>query len=254
MNPQFVLSGVYYPTSPLILHHLLDIASHIHASKKDQNLIAIVYLIKLKFLKYQHDIPLLYSFTFILDPRAKLRGLFNVLQILKENTGVDYSSYYVDVKTKIYKLFNKYERKFGVARSQRAAQPASHTCKKIGMEKNLQRPQIIWCCCSFPYLCPHSSLSASVAACELSAYLDSDNVTAYEDDFDLLLWWRDHKLTYPILSIMARDIMSVPISTVSSESCFSLAGRINEERRRRLLPKTVAMLTCIKDWELGERR
>ena len=59
-----------------------------------------------------------------------MRGLFNVLQILKENTGGDYSSYYADVKTKIYKLFNKYERKFGAARSQRAAQPASHTCKK----------------------------------------------------------------------------------------------------------------------------
>ena len=29
-----VLSGVYYPTSPLILHHLLDIASHLHASEK----------------------------------------------------------------------------------------------------------------------------------------------------------------------------------------------------------------------------
>ena len=59
---------------------------------------------------------------------------------------------------------------------------------------------------------------------------DSDNVTAYEDDFDLLLWWRDHKLTYPILSIMARDIMSVPVSIVSSKSCFSLTGRIIEER------------------------
>ena len=65
------------------------------------------------------------------------------------------------------------------------------------------------------------SLSASTAN-ELLIYLDSDNVTAYEDDFDLLLWWRDYKLTYPILSIMARDIMSVPIFTVSLESCFSL--------------------------------
>jgi hypothetical protein len=27
-----VLSGVYYPASPFILHHLLDIASHLHAS------------------------------------------------------------------------------------------------------------------------------------------------------------------------------------------------------------------------------
>jgi hypothetical protein len=39
-----VLSGVYYLTSPLILHHLLDIAAHLHKSEKDQNLIAIVYL------------------------------------------------------------------------------------------------------------------------------------------------------------------------------------------------------------------
>ena len=48
--------------------------------------------------------------------------------------------------------------------------------------------------------------------------------------------------------------MSVPVSTVSLESCFSLTGRIIEERRRRLLPETVEMLTCIKDWELEERR
>ena len=66
---------------------------------------------KLKFLKYWQDIPLLYSFAFILDPRAKMRGLFRVLELLKESTGCDYTLYYADVKTKIYKLFNKYEKK-----------------------------------------------------------------------------------------------------------------------------------------------
>jgi hypothetical protein len=50
---------------------------------------------------------------------------------------------------------------------------------------------------------------------------------------------------------MARDIMSVPISTCSSESCFNLSGRIIEQRRRRLLPETIEMLTYLKDWELG---
>jgi len=30
-----VLSGVYYPTSPLVLHHILEIASHMHACEKD---------------------------------------------------------------------------------------------------------------------------------------------------------------------------------------------------------------------------
>ena len=48
--------------------------------------------------------------------------------------------------------------------------------------------------------------------------------------------------------------MSVHISIVSSELCFNLTGRIIEEQRRRLFPKIVEMLACIKDWELGERR
>jgi hypothetical protein len=40
-----------------------------------------------------------------------MRGLFNVLQIMQEKTGCDYTTYYADVKTEIYKLFNKYEKK-----------------------------------------------------------------------------------------------------------------------------------------------
>ena len=48
--------------------------------------------------------------------------------------------------------------------------------------------------------------------------------------------------------------MSVPVSTVSSEYCFSLSGRILKEWWRRLSLENVEMLTCIKDWELGARR
>jgi hypothetical protein len=80
-----------------------------------------------------------------------------------------------------------------------------------------------------PLACSPSSSSTS-AVNELSAYLDSHCVTSYEDEFDIFLWWRDHKLTYLILSIIARDIMSVPVSIVSSESCFSLSGKILEKR------------------------
>ena len=71
--------------------------------------------------------------------------------------------------------------------------------------------------------------------------------TDWGESFDILLWWRDHKLTYPILSIMACDIMFVPVSIMSSESYFSCTTRILEDRRRRLLPEHVEMLTCIKD-------
>jgi hypothetical protein len=93
------LSGVYYPTSPLILHHILEIASHLHACERDQNLRPIVAPMKLKFLKYWKNIPLLYSYVFILDARAKMRGFFRVLKLLADYTGCEYSSYYADVKS-----------------------------------------------------------------------------------------------------------------------------------------------------------
>jgi hypothetical protein len=154
----------------------------------------------------------------------------------------------------MFKLFNKYEAKYGATRDQkRNAQLASQTGKrKHAWGRIFGGPRGSGVVGPSPATTP--SLSASAASCELSAYLDSDNVTAYEEDFDLLLWWRDHKLTFSVLSIMARDIMFVPVSTVSSESCFSLTGRIIEERRRCLLPAHVEMLACIKDWELRERR
>ena len=43
--------------------------------------------------KYLRDIPLLYSFAFILDPRAKMNGFTRVLRRLGSLTGTDYSTY-----------------------------------------------------------------------------------------------------------------------------------------------------------------
>ncbi|WVZ50989.1 hypothetical protein U9M48_002185 [Paspalum notatum var. saurae] len=92
-----------------------------------------------------------------------------------------------------------------------------------------------------------ASTNAGIAGTELSSYLDSDIAQKFDDDFDILDWWRDHKITYPILSILAKDIFSVPVSTVSSESAFSLVSRVIKERRRRLAPSMVEMLSLVKD-------
>ena len=114
-----VLSRVYYPTSLLVLHHVLEIESHLYAYENDQNLRNIVYHMKLKFLKYWKHIPQLYSYAFILDPRAKMRDFQRVLQLLAECTSYENNTYYSNVKTELYKLFDKYDMKFGVVRSRR---------------------------------------------------------------------------------------------------------------------------------------
>jgi hypothetical protein len=46
--------------------------------------------------------------------------------------------------------------------------------------------------------------------------------------------------------------MTVPTSTMSLESTFSLAGRVIEERRQRLTSDMVEVLSCIKDCELAD--
>ena len=60
-----------------------------------------------------------------------------------------------------------------------------------------------------------ASSSASNAS-KLVSYLDCDTVNHLDDDFNILNWWHQHKLTYLVLSIMAKDVLTVPVSTISS--------------------------------------
>ncbi|CAN6271926.1 unnamed protein product [Urochloa humidicola] len=246
------LSGVYYPTAPLMMHHILDFAEHLHNAENDQGFRSIAIPMKLKFLKYWEKIPLLYSYAFILDPRAKMKGFSNVIELLASHTGTSYTLYYADVKVEMSRLFAKYEQKFGAARSERPAMPHAGPGKRKQAWGKIYAGPGASSSCSPASFSP--SASGSGGGNELSAYLDSDPVKDWGESFDILLWWRDHKLSYPVLSIMARDIMSVPVSTVSSESCFSCTARILEERRRRLLPEHVEMLTCMKDSEQAARK
>jgi hypothetical protein len=240
-----ILSGVYYPTAPLALHQMIDIAEHLQAAESNEHFKHVARPMKMKFLKYWDNIPLLYSFATILDPRGKMKGFYITLDLLGKATGSDYSLCYGDVKDELTRLFSKYQDKYcsnaGTTTAHRPVLPlpgGNRWGRIFDNSSSTSTPTI----------------TSSGNVNELTAYLDSDPVPWGDPNFDILLWWRDHKQSYPILSIMARDIMAVPVSTVSSESCFSLTGRILEERRRRLLPEHVEMLTCIKDWDQARRK
>lgn len=47
---------------------------------------------------------------------------------------------------------------------------------------------------------------------------------------------------------MASDILSIPISTVASESTFSAGSRVIKPHRSCLKPETVEVLLCEADW------
>ncbi|KAK2654614.1 hypothetical protein Ddye_014470 [Dipteronia dyeriana] len=68
------------------------------------------------------------------------------------------------------------------------------------------------------------------------------------DKFDLLAWWKNCSVKFPILSMTARDIFSMSISTVASESAFSTWGRIHDPFRSSLTPKIVEGLIFTGNW------
>lgn len=82
---------------------------------------------------------------------------------------------------------------------------------------------------------------------ELEIYL-LEKVEPPAKDFDILSWWKCNTPRYPIVSKMARELLAVPVSTVSSESAFSTGGRVLDQFRSSLLPKTVESLICAQNW------
>ncbi|KAF7152510.1 hypothetical protein RHSIM_Rhsim01G0179800 [Rhododendron simsii] len=82
---------------------------------------------------------------------------------------------------------------------------------------------------------------------ELDHYLVDDLLPRHES-FDILAWWKSSGLKYPTLQVIAQDVLVIPVSIVTSESSFSIGGRVITPNRNRLNPKTLEALMCTQSW------
>nr|XP_011457831.1 PREDICTED: zinc finger BED domain-containing protein DAYSLEEPER-like isoform X1 [Fragaria vesca subsp. vesca] len=82
---------------------------------------------------------------------------------------------------------------------------------------------------------------------ELDQYLE-EALLPRVHEFDVLGWWKLNKMKYPTLSKMARDILSIPVSTVSSDSVFDNTANEMDQYRSSLRPETLEAVICAKDW------
>ncbi|GKB33825.1 zinc finger BED domain-containing protein RICESLEEPER 2-like protein [Tanacetum coccineum] len=90
-----------------------------------------------------------------------------------------------------------------------------------------------------------------IATSEYERYVESDFVSHLSTEeltgYDVLGFWKANESTFPIISQMARYILSVQATSVASESAFSTSGRVLSIRRTRLTPAFLDMCMCLKD-------
>ena len=94
-----ILSGVFYPTSSLAIHHIVEMFELLNNYREDDILGPAVVAMEAKFKKYWSTIPLLYALGVIIDPRVKLPGFEALLEYLGGVLSIDYSTQITDIRT-----------------------------------------------------------------------------------------------------------------------------------------------------------
>ncbi|XP_031249010.1 zinc finger BED domain-containing protein RICESLEEPER 2-like [Pistacia vera] len=141
------------------------------------------------------------------------------------------------IKQELYRIFAAYE---GLSGNEVPSDPCVQA----------SNPNIIGDdICEFDYY--KSDFSATKKS-ELDTYLGEARFDRIKFcNLDILDHWKKNSDRYPILSMIARDVMSIPITTVASESSFSVGSKVLSKYRSSLLPENAESLICTRTWIYG---
>lgn len=87
---------------------------------------------------------------------------------------------------------------------------------------------------------------------DLDKYLEEPLFPRNAPGFNVLNWWRVHTPRYPILSMMARNVLGMPMSKASLYSASNTRGRVLDRDWSSLKPATIQALMCAQDWIRSE--
>ncbi|CAL1376647.1 unnamed protein product [Linum trigynum] len=184
---------------------------------------------KMKYEKYWGDVDkmnkLLYIST-VMDPRYKMGFVDFALKRVYPEGGKG-ARMPEDVRKATFALFAHYEQHWKLKQSKNA----STSLAPIVEEGDGDKLDVL-----AEYKKHREQMVGVVNKSELEKYLhEEDELMVLK--FDVLGWWKVNILRFPALSMMAKNVLAVPISIVASEYAFSAGGRILDDFRSSLTPK-----------------
>ncbi|KAG6527978.1 hypothetical protein ZIOFF_010114 [Zingiber officinale] len=200
-----------------------------------------------KFDKYWKDYNILFAIAVIVDPRFKMQFVEFCYNKLYGHGSNELSL----VRSKLVSLFEEYMH-MGIASKVSTSSASSSSHSAIDDNASLALNLGSGCMDVLKEFDTFQSLEfiGRAQKSQLELYLEEPTIDRITK-LDVLGFWKAHQFRYPDLAQMARDILSVPISTVASESAFSTGGRILDQYRSAMKPDVVEALVCCRDWLAG---
>ncbi|KAM6601327.1 hypothetical protein CsatA_020936 [Cannabis sativa] len=231
-----VISGYKSPTANIYFPEICDIHMQLieWCKSSDDFLSSMAMKMKTKFDKYWSKCSLALAIAAILDPRFKMRLVEYYYSQIYGSTALDRIK---EVSDGIKELFNAYSICSTMV-DEGSALPGS----SLPSISNDTRDRLKGFD-KFLHETSHSQSSIS----DLDKYLE-EPVFPRNCDFNVLNWWKVHTPRYPILSMMARDVLGTPMSTIASELAFSTSSRLLDQSRSSLSPDIREALICTQDW------
>ncbi|XP_072147978.1 zinc finger BED domain-containing protein RICESLEEPER 1-like [Setaria viridis] len=213
------------------------------AGEEDQMLSSMADHMKLKFQKYweeEGNLNYLLFIAVILDPRYKLQYLKFCLDILYgPYEGKELAE---KIESTLDELFCWYIKTVNASSSNRGSNQAP-----IHISVDEEDEENPWDMLASQFEQHMEEIESEPNDSELTSYL-AEKREKRAKEFDILEYWKMSSNKYPVLSLLAKDVLAIPASTVPSESAFSTGGRIIDPLRCSLSTSTVEALICAQSW------
>ncbi|XP_024968219.1 zinc finger BED domain-containing protein RICESLEEPER 2-like [Cynara cardunculus var. scolymus] len=232
-----VFSQSKYPTANIYFPEICDVHIQLidYCKSPDDFVSSLAVKMKSKFDKYWNKCGLALAIAAILDPRFKMKL---VEYYYKQIYDAEAPERIREVSDGIRELFDEYSIEPTSLDDDESAEAGSGSLGTSNVTRDRLR--------GFDKFLHETSHHQSGIS-DLDKYLE-EPVFPRNYDFNILNWWKVHTPRYPILSTMARDILGVPVSTLSSELAFSTGGRLLDNHLRSVDPDIRQALICGQDW------
>ncbi|KAI3457083.1 hypothetical protein Pfo_013746 [Paulownia fortunei] len=203
--------------------------------KSDDFISSLALKLKSKFDEYWKKCSLIMAIAAILDPRFKMKLVEYYYPQIYGDSAPDC----IDIVSNCMKALYSGHAIYSplAAHGQSSASDSSGSVVKDRLT-------------GFDRFLHETSISQNTKS-DLDKYLE-EPLFPRSVDFSILNWWKVHEPRYPVLSMMARNILGIPVSKVALESLFDTGDRALDHCWSSMKSDTLQALMCSQDWMRNE--